>query len=91
MRNTGWRTLDFKLTHYPRFTGEAYGLDRYWRFGETQAAEVAGLDEQRKKGKQGRRILPDVLEKCAGQHRQTELDVENDEEHAEKAAPDAHL
>ena len=36
-------------------------------------------------------LLSNVLEKCAGQHRQVEFNVENDEEHAQKAAPDAHF
>ena len=32
-----------------------------------------------------------VLEECAGQHRQAEFDVEDDQEHPQEAAPDAHL
>lgn len=36
-------------------------------------------------------LLSNVLEKCAGQHRQVEFNVENDEEHAQKATPDSHL
>ena len=36
-------------------------------------------------------FLSDVLEKGAGQHRQVEFDVENDEEDTQKATPDAHL
>ena len=35
--------------------------------------------------------LPDILEERAGQHRQVEFNVENDEEHAQKATPDAHF
>ena len=36
-------------------------------------------------------VLPHVLEKGAGQHRQVEFDVENDEEDTEEATPDAHF
>jgi hypothetical protein len=36
-------------------------------------------------------FLPDVLKERSRQHRQVKLDVKNDEEHAEKAAPDSHL
>lgn len=36
-------------------------------------------------------VLSDVLEEGAGQHRQVEFDVENDEEDTQKAAPDTHL
>jgi hypothetical protein len=36
-------------------------------------------------------LLTDVLEEGAGQHRQMKFDVEDDEEHAEKASADAHL
>ena len=36
-------------------------------------------------------ILSNVLKERAGQHRQAELDMENDEEHAEHATPDAHF
>jgi hypothetical protein len=35
--------------------------------------------------------LPDILEERAGQNRQVEFDVENNEEHTEKASPDTHL
>ncbi len=36
-------------------------------------------------------LLSNVLEERAGQHWQAEFDVEDDEEHAEKASPDSHL
>ena len=38
-----------------------------------------------------RSTLSNVLEERTGQHRQVEFDMEDDEEHAEKAAPDSHL
>lgn len=38
-----------------------------------------------------RSTLSNVLEERAGQHRQVEFNVENDEEHAQKATPDAHF
>jgi hypothetical protein len=34
-------------------------------------------------------VLSDVLKAGAGQHRQTEFDVEDDEQHAGNVAPDA--
>ena len=40
---------------------------------------------------QGNTWLSDVLEESPWQHRQAEFDVKNNEEHAEKAAPDAHF
>ena len=36
-------------------------------------------------------LLSNVLEERTGQHRQVEFDMENNEEHAQKAAPDAHF
>ncbi len=36
-------------------------------------------------------FLPHILKEGAGQHRKAEFDVEDDEEHAQKAAPDTHF
>mgnify|MGYP006955970785 CR=1 FL=1 len=36
-------------------------------------------------------LLSNVLEERAGQHWQAKFDMKDDEEHAEKAAPDSHL
>ena len=41
--------------------------------------------------REGTTWLSDILEERAGENRQAEFDVENDEEHAQKAAPDSHL
>ena len=38
-----------------------------------------------------RSTLSNVLEERTGQHRQVEFDMENNEEHAQKAAPDTHF
>jgi hypothetical protein len=35
--------------------------------------------------------LPDILEERAGQHWYAKFDMKDDEEHAEKAAPDSHF
>ena len=37
------------------------------------------------------RVLSDILKESARKHRQAEFNVEDDKEHAEKAAPNAHF
>ncbi len=58
---------------------------------ENQSLPTWCCRTKQNKGKQESGLLPDVLEERAGQHRQVELDVEDDEEYSEKASPDPHL